>query len=101
MSENQLSVEPGELRSSAAKLDALAHRLETTLANQSHNLTVTASGTDEVSVRAADSFNAVAGDFTADGGQAAQELRKIAAVLRLQAANYGRAEDSNTETFLA
>lgn len=101
MSENQLSVEPGELASAAAKLDALAGRLETALSTQTPGLKVPASGTDEVSERAATNFNLAADDFGADGEAAVQELRKVAAVLRLQAKTFGRAEDDNLETFLS
>ncbi|GAB92212.1 PE domain-containing protein [Gordonia rhizosphera] len=101
MSENQLAVDPSQLRSSAAQLDALAERLETTLSTHVPGLQVPASGIDEVSVRAADTFNSVADGFGADAGDAARELRKIAAVLRLQANSFGRAEDTNTTTFLA
>ncbi|MFW0783829.1 PE family protein [Gordonia sp. CPCC 206044] len=101
MSDNQLSVDPSQLEAAAAKLDALAHRLETTMNTHVPGLKVPASGSDEVSVRAADTFNAVADEFGGDGEKAAHELRKIAAVLRLQANTFGRAEDTNITTFLA
>lgn len=101
MSNEQLSVEPDELRAAAAKLDALAQRLGTTLDAQVPNLTAPASGSDEVSETSAATFNQVATDFEADGEQAVHELRKIAAVLRAQAGGYQRAEDNVTDTFLA
>ncbi|MYR07567.1 PE domain-containing protein [Gordonia sp. SID5947] len=101
MSENELSVDPSELHTAAARLDALAHRLESTMNTHAAGLKVPASGSDEVSVRAADTFNTVAEDFGTDGDNAAHELRKIAAVLRLQANTFGRAEDTNLTTFLA
>ncbi|MFW0797740.1 PE family protein [Gordonia sp. CPCC 205515] len=101
MSDNQLSVDPQQLHSAAAKLDALADRLDKTLTAQVPGLKVPAAGSDEVSVRAASSFNKVADEFASDGDNSALELRKIAAVLRLQANSFGRAEDSNMQTFLS
>ncbi|MGV9709743.1 PE family protein [Gordonia sp. NPDC003424] len=101
MSDNQLSVDPHQLHTAAAKLDALAARLDKTLTAQTPGLKVPASGSDEVSVRAATSFNKVADEFGTDGDNAVLELRKIAAVLRLQANTFGHADDSNMQTFLS
>ena len=101
MSENQLSVDPSELASAAAKLDALAARLETSLSTQTPGLKVPAAGIDEVSERAATTFNLAAEDFGNDGEAAVKELRKVAAVLRLQAKSFGRTEDDTMQTFLS
>ena len=101
MSENNLSVDPHELRSAAHRLDALAARLRGALATAGRQTTVTASGSDEVSVRAAQTFNEVARGVDEDGDSAVLELQKIAAVLRAQADSYGAAEDANTAAFQA
>ena len=100
MNTNELHVDPTQLRSAAARLDALADRMDGVYTTQAAGLAVEPSGLDEVSVRAAKTFNAVAEDFDTDGKTASHELRKIAAVLRLQAGGFSRAEQQNTETFL-
>lgn len=98
---NEVAVNPTEIRSAATRLDQLAARLDAVLDARGAELPVAASGTDEVSVRAAGTFNAVAQGFTTESGSAAHELRKIAAVLRSQAQGYDRAEDDNIQTFLS
>lgn len=99
MSGNNLSVDPHELRSAAHRLDLLAMRLDGALATASHQTTVAASGSDEVSVRVAQTFNTVARGVDDDGASAVLELRKIAAVLRAQAGTYDSVEDANSGAF--
>ena len=101
MSDNKLAVDPHELRSAAHRLDELASRLHGALAKAGQQTTVSAAGGDEVSVRAASTFNTVARGFDDDGDSAVLELRKIAAVLRAQANAYGSVEDANAVAFRA
>lgn len=99
MSENNLSVDPHELRSAAQRLDVLASRLRGALADAEQPSALPAAGSDEVSVRAARTFTSVARDIDDDGNSAVLELQKIAAVLRAQARAYESAEDSNAVAF--
>ncbi len=97
MSSSQLRVEPAELISAASDLDRIADRLELALIGAGRSLTVAAQGRDEVSAAAAASFSAVAASFEKDTATGVLEMRKIAAVLRAQAAGFieGDAEASD------
>ena len=99
MSDTQLQVDPGQLVVAAGRLDALADRLEKSLASSSHALTVPAPGRDEVSTTSAATFNAVADEFAGDSARGVEELRKIAAVLRAQAGGFTRGEETAAEAF--
>ncbi|GAC00793.1 hypothetical protein GONAM_19_01070 [Gordonia namibiensis NBRC 108229] len=94
MSNAQLRVEPAELMSAAVDLDKIADRLEMALTGAGPKLTVDAQGRDEVSTATAASFTKVARDFEKDSATGVLELRKIAALLRAQAAGFieGEAE---------
>ncbi|GAB11910.1 hypothetical protein GOARA_091_00280 [Gordonia araii NBRC 100433] len=101
MSADKLAVDPQELQAAAHRLDQLAARLHGALETAEHQTKVASAGQDEVSVRAAQTFNTVATSVDTDTGAAVLELRKIAAVLRSQAKTYGNTEDANTQAFLA
>lgn len=101
MSSNNLAVDPHELRAAAHRLDSLAERLKGSLEKAGHQTTVPAAGSDEVSVRAARTFNEVAHGADEDGASAVLELQKIAAVLRAQAHAYSSVEDANSTSFRA
>jgi len=99
MSTGELNVDAGELLRAAGDLDRLANDLEQGVAGHRPALVVQAAGRDEVSTTAAATFGAVAETFTDTAAAGVHELRKIAAVLRAQARNFGTAEDNIEETF--
>ncbi|MBJ8338585.1 PE family protein [Antrihabitans sp. YC3-6] len=80
---------------SAQRLDAMADNLEEGLRNNKDALDVLPAGTDEVSVRAAGSFNEVAASFVTAMSDGVLELRKLAAVLRTQTHGLNKAEDDS------
>ncbi|WFR72791.1 PE domain-containing protein [Prescottella defluvii] len=81
-------VEPDVLVAAAAELDALAARLQATLAATTPALNVAPSGSEEVSVLAAGYFNRLAGSFGPAATRGIEELTAAAAMLRAQAAAY-------------
>jgi phage-related protein len=60
----------------------LADRIDKPMQTEAPNLTVTASGRDEVSQRVASTLNQVHADFAKSSGQGANEVREIVATLR-------------------
>lgn len=101
MSADKLAVDPHELKAAAHRLDELAARLHGALATAERQTKVPTAGQDEVSARAAHTFNAVGTTIDTDTDAAVLELRKIAAVLRSQAKSYDATEDANAQSFLA
>ncbi|QIS09003.1 MULTISPECIES: PE family protein [Nocardia] len=84
-------------RDAAFRLDGLADRLENDLKDGVQTLHVAPSGIDEVSLRAAQTMNDVAGSYTDSATAGVHELRKLAATLRAQADSFGRAETESAE----
>lgn len=99
MSNAQLRVDPAELLSAAADLDRIADRLELALTSAGRALPVAAQGRDEVSTAAAASFTTVAEVFEKDSATGVLEMRKIAAVLRAQAAGFTEGDAKASEAF--
>ncbi|WP_330252273.1 PE family protein [Nocardia sp. NBC_00565] len=91
--------DPAAARDAAARLDGLAARLEAELREGSPALTVPPSGADEVSVRASQTMNDVAASYGDSAAAGIVELRKLAATLRSQAAQFGRAEHDSVADF--
>ncbi|WP_072691372.1 PE domain-containing protein [Rhodococcus marinonascens] len=83
-----LHVAPEALIAAAAELDALAIRLEASVALNSAAIQVLPSGSDEVSRHAARYFNTVAGSFSPAVAQGIREMHETANTLRAQAALY-------------
>ena len=85
-------VDPDVLLAAAAECEALAARLQATVAAAAPALHVAPSGSEEVSVLAAGYFNRLADSVGPAAGQGIGELTAAAAMLRAQAAAY-RDED--------
>lgn len=94
-------LDPQQLTEAAGKLDRLASDLESGLAQQAPALSVKPAGADEVSTRAADTFNAAAGDFHTNAAAGVHELRKIAEVLRQQSGAFTEQEEINRNALRA
>lgn len=83
----------------AAQLDALADRLAAGVQAEQPKLTLVSAGSDEVSVRASQTLNAVVASFQQSAGGGVDELRKLAAALRAQTSNFGLAEGQSALGF--
>ena len=79
---NDFVMQPSEVADATRQLDALADRIEKVMQAEASNLTVTASGSDEVSQRVAGTLNQVHGTFGASSDAGITELREVAATLR-------------------
>ncbi|KAF0848252.1 PE family protein [Nocardia caishijiensis] len=80
-------------------LDALADRLAADLQAAEHALTVAPAGADEVSGRSAQTANEVASSYLTRAQSGVEEMRKLAATLRLQANRFSGMESDNTADF--
>lgn len=85
-------------RDAATRLDGLADRLEEQLRTGEPSLQVAPAGLDEVSLRAAQTMTGVAISFSESASAGVLELRKLAALLRSQVQEFGRAEADNVES---
>ncbi|RVW02136.1 PE domain-containing protein [Rhodococcus xishaensis] len=94
-------VDPDVLLAAAAELDALAIRLQTTMAAASPALNVAPSGSEEVSVLAASYFNRLASSFGPAATRGIEELTAAAAMLRAQAAAYSNEDHALGATLAA
>ncbi|MFC3964565.1 PE family protein [Nocardia jiangsuensis] len=83
----------------AQELDGLADRLERDLLGAEPALSVPPAGVDEVSVRAATTMTEVGTSFGEAAAAGVLELRKLAATLRDQVNQFGRAEQDNATGF--
>lgn len=83
----------------AADLEAVADRLEAALGADAQTLAVPAAGSDKVSLSAAETLSAVGASFVDQSGGGVDELRKLAAVVRQQAATFGKVETDNSTDF--
>lgn len=82
---NDLVIHPGEVADVTKQLDELAERVKRVMETEAPNLTVTASGADEVSQRVAHTSNEVHGLFTKASDQGIVEMHEVAATLRSHA----------------
>jgi len=87
-----LSIRPGDVGDATNQLTELAHRVKRVLETEALNLTVEASGRDEVSQRVATTLNEVHASFTKASDQGHQQLRDVAATLRTHAGNVEAAD---------
>jgi putative heme iron utilization protein len=81
-STDDFRMQPAEVAEATKQLDALAGRVETLMATEGPNLTVTPAGRDEVSERVAATLNEAHARFATSADQGNNELREIAATLR-------------------
>lgn len=77
-----LLIRPGEVTDVTKQLDDLAERVQHVMETEKANLTVVASGGDEVSQRVAKTTNEVHANFTKASDQGVTEMHEIAATLR-------------------
>lgn len=83
---------PAEVLEATKQLDALAARVEQLMATEGPNLTVTAAGRDEVSLRVASTLNAVHTQMATSIGEGNEQIRATAATLRAHTGDVVAAE---------
>jgi hypothetical protein len=88
-----MSIQPTEVGEVSRQLDELAGRVERVLRDETANLTVTASGRDEVSQRVAQTLNEVHASFGTSADQGLGEMHEVAATLRGHSDNVVAAEE--------
>lgn len=88
-----MSIQPAEVQEVTRQLDELANRVQRVMADEAANLTVTASGRDEVSQRVANTLNEVHTSFGTAADQGLTEIHEVAATLRGHSNNVAAAED--------
>lgn len=88
-----MSIQPAEVGEVTRQLDELATRVQRLMADEATNLTVTASGRDEVSQRIASTLNEVHTSFGTTADQGLTEIREVAATLRGHSNNIAASED--------
>jgi len=88
-----MSIQPDEVADVSRQLDELASRAARILSDESPNLTVTASGRDEVSQRVADTLNGVHTSFGSAADAGLGEMREVAATLRTHTDNIVAADE--------
>ena len=86
------SMRPGEVGDATNQLTELADRVRQVMETEALNLTVVASGRDEVSQRVAATLNDVHTSFAKASGQGHQQLREVATTLRTHAGNVEAAD---------
>lgn len=87
--------DPAAAGKASSGLDALADRLAADLAAVQDALTVVPAGSDEVSGRASQTHNDVAASYLTNAQASVQEMRKLAATLRLSTARIDGMETDN------
>lgn len=85
-----IQIRPGEVAEVTKQLDELANRMQQVMTTEAPNLTVVASGRDEVSTRVAKTTNEVHDLFTKASEQAVNEVHEVAATLRAQSGRIER-----------
>ncbi|MEV0540289.1 PE family protein [Nocardia salmonicida] len=80
-------------------LDSLAERLTADLHAAEQALTIAPAGADEVSGRSAQTANEVASSYLASAQAGVEEMRKLAATLRVQSNRFGGMESDNAAGF--
>lgn len=88
-----MSIQPSEVSDVSRQLDELAGRVERVLRDEGPNLTVTASGRDEVSQRIASTLNEVHASFATSADRGLGEMREVAATLRGHSENVVAADE--------
>ena len=88
-----LSIQPSEVAEVSRQLDELAGRVERVLQDEAGNLTVTASGRDEVSQRVANTLNEVHTSFGTSADRGLGEMHEVAATLRGHSENVVAADE--------
>ncbi len=94
-----MEFDPVAVTMAAERLDALADRMDGNLRRSSRSLTVVPAAIDEVSQRAAGTFNDVSADYRQGYAGGVRELRKLAANLRSHARTVSYSEDDNAAGF--
>jgi hypothetical protein len=87
-----MSIQPAEVTDVSRQLDELANRVHRVLKDEAPNLTVTASGRDEVSQRIASTLNEVHTAFGTSADQGLGEMHEVAATLRGHSENVAASE---------
>jgi methyl-accepting chemotaxis protein len=87
-----LSIQPAEVDDVTKQLDELVNRMQRVMETEKPNLTVVASGRDEVSQRVAQTANQVHESFTKASDQGVNEIHEAAATLR---SHSGRIADAD------
>ena len=82
-----MSIQPAEVLEVTRQLDELADRVQRVMADEATNLTVTASGRDEVSQRIASTLNEVHASFGTAAEKGLGEMHEVAATLRTHSNN--------------
>jgi hypothetical protein len=77
-----MAIQPAEVAEATRQLDDLADRLQRVMQDEAPNLTVTASGRDEVSQRVASTLNDVHAAFGTAADSGLGEMHEVAATLR-------------------
>jgi hypothetical protein len=91
---SEFVMRPDEVTDAAGQLDALAEGIGKLMQTEAPNMTVVASGRDEVSQRVASTLNQVHSDFAKSSDQGINEVREIAATLRAHTGHVVEAEQS-------
>jgi PE family protein len=88
-----MSIQPQDVADVSRQLDELADRAQRVLTDEAANLTVTASGRDEVSQRVASTLNEVHSTFGTAADQGLGEMHEVAATLRGHSDNIVAADE--------
>jgi hypothetical protein len=88
-----MSIQPSEVHEVSRQLDELANRAQRVLQDEAANLTVTASGRDEVSQRVANTLNEVHASFGKSADQGLGEMHEVAATVRGHSENVQAADE--------
>jgi hypothetical protein len=88
-----MAIQPAEVAEATRQLDDLADRVQRVMQNEAPNLTVTASGRDEVSQRVAGTLNDVHAAFGTAADHGGAEMREVAATLRGHSDNIVAADE--------
>lgn len=92
---NGVRFDPVAAGKASSGLDALADRLAADLRAVQDTLTVPPAGVDEVSGRASQTHNDVAASYLTSAQAGVQEMRKLAATLRLSTTQFDGMETDN------
>jgi hypothetical protein len=87
-----MSIQPAEVQEVSRQLDDLASRVQRVMHDEAANLTVTASGRDEVSQRVAATLNEVHTSFGTAADKGLTEVHEVAATLRGHSDNVAAAD---------
>lgn len=88
-----MSIQPAEVQDVSRQLDELANRVQRVMDDEAPNLTVTASGRDEVSQRVANTLNEVHASFGTSTDQGLAQFRDVAGTMRGQSSSIAESED--------